>query len=87
MRPEDVTTQAHIGGKVFQTGANVYGPLNYSAFAGVVPASVYEDQASCVMFGCPTIFPSVWKPTLVVPPQMRSIDPAWASCALGLQGL
>ncbi|KAK3075073.1 hypothetical protein LTR53_001971 [Teratosphaeriaceae sp. CCFEE 6253] len=87
MRLADVSTLVHWGGKVAQSGANQYGPLNYADLTGLPPASVYEAQPSCQMFGCATIFPSGWNPTLVVPEQMRSLDAAWADCAVGLEGL
>ena len=87
MNPRDVSTQYHFGGKVAQTGANSYGPLNYNALTGLPPASAYENQPSCIVAGCPTIYPIPLKPTLVVPSQIRSLDPAWADCAGALAGL
>ena len=87
MKPEDVSTQYHWGGMVAQSGANHYGPLNYGDLTGLPPASDYEMQPSCIMFGCLTIYSRSWHPTLMVPSKVRSIDPAWASCALGLEGL
>ena len=88
LNPTDVTTQIHVGGKVAQSGANTYGQLNYDDLTGLPPATQYELQPSCIMFGCPTIYPSSsWDPTLVVPTQLRSIDPAWGNCAVGLDGL
>ena len=82
----DVSTLVHFGGAVLQSGANQYGPLNYADLTGIPRASVYEHQESC-LFGCATIYPTPWSPTLVVPTQLRSIDPAWRSCAVGLEGL
>ncbi|TKA82878.1 hypothetical protein B0A55_00954 [Friedmanniomyces simplex] len=83
----DVSTQVHIGGMVGQYGANSYSALRYADLTGLPPASEYELQPSCFMVGCPTIYPSSWNPTLVVPSQLRSMDPAWQSCAIGLEGL
>lgn len=87
MNPTDVSTQVHFGGKVAQTGANWYGPLNYSHLTGLPPVSEYEHQPTCIFAGCPTIYPIPVKPTLVVPTQIRSLDPAWAHCAGALAGL
>jgi hypothetical protein len=72
---------------VAQTGANWYGPLNHSHLTGLPPVSEYEHQPSCIFARCPTIYPISVKPTLVVPTQIRSLDPAWADCAGALAGL
>lgn len=62
-------------------------PLNYDDLQGIVPIQVYEEQESCAVGnGCPTIYPG-YKPTLVVPPQIRSLDPAWKSCIMDFHGL
>lgn len=88
LNPTDVTTFYHFGGKVAASGANSYGQLDYNDLTGLPPATGYEEQPSCIMFGCPTIYPSSsWDPTLEVPLQLRTIDPAWANCAQGLDGL
>jgi len=87
LRPEDVSTQVHVGGPVYQSGANRYGAMNYADLTGLPPAKVYESQPSCVMFGCATIYPSSYFPTLVIPPQMRALDSAWRDCDVGLDGL
>lgn len=84
----EVSTQIHTGGKVKASGAESYGQLDYAHLIGLPPATQYEMQPSCVMFGCPTIYPSTsWNPVLLVPTQLRSLDPAWSSCAVGLDGL
>lgn len=85
--PGELSTQIHIGGKVAQTGANEYSKLDYGDLVGLPPLSQYEMQPSCIMFGCPTIYPTSWNPTLVVPTQVRQLDPAWQSCSFGLEGL
>lgn len=82
--PAALSTQIHVGGKV---AAYEYGALDYADLTGLPPASQYQMQPSCVMFGCPTMYSTTWFPTLKVPPQVRSIDPAWADCVLGLEGL
>ena len=87
MKPEDVSTQADWGLNVFQSGAFLYGRLNYGDLTGDPPASEYEAQGSCAVYGCPTIHSLNWHPTLVVPSKLRSMDPAWKSCAIGLEGL
>ena len=86
LNPNDVFTQFHFGGMVAASGANSYGRLKYADLTGLPPVTAYEDQPSCVMFGCSTIYPT-FDPTLVVPLQLRSLDPAWSSCAAALEGL
>ena len=87
INPTYVSTQVHFGGKVAQTGANWYGPLNYSHLTGLPPVFEYEHQPSCIFAGCPTIHPIPVKPTLVVPTQIRSLDSERADCAGALAGL
>ncbi|KAF2164069.1 hypothetical protein M409DRAFT_56791 [Zasmidium cellare ATCC 36951] len=86
MNPTDVSTQWHWGGKVGQSAANSYGPINYTDLAGLTPVTDYEQQPSCIMFGCSTIFPT-WNPTLVVPSALRTLAPEWADCGAALEGL
>lgn len=38
-------------------------------------------------FDCATIYDPAYRPTLLMPLQVRSLDPAWASCTLDLAGL
>ena len=88
MNPTDISTLVHIGGKVAQSNANQYGPLKFQQLTGLPPASAYEQQPDCVYVGCPTIYPAPINYTIVVPSsQVRSMDPAWANCAAGLEGL
>ncbi|KAK3620878.1 hypothetical protein LTR56_022727 [Elasticomyces elasticus] len=87
MRPQDLSTQVHWGGKVLQSGANDYATINYADLYGLPPVDVYESQPSCIMFGCATIYTTSYFPTIVIPPQMRSLDSAWQDCAVGLEGL
>ncbi|KAK5694449.1 hypothetical protein LTR17_024788 [Elasticomyces elasticus] len=87
MRPQDLSTQVHWGGKVLQSGANDYVTMNYADLHGLPPVDVYESQPSCIMFGCATIYTTSYFPTIVIPPQMRSLDSAWRDCAVGLEGL
>jgi hypothetical protein len=60
-------------------------PFNYNDFTGPVPVSVYTQQPSCLAQGCYTIY-SDYRPQLVLPPQIRSMDPAWENCALDWRG-
>ncbi|KAK5677949.1 hypothetical protein LTS10_009833 [Elasticomyces elasticus] len=87
MRPQDLSTQVHWGGKVLQSGANDYATMDYADLYGLPPVDVYESQPSCIMFGCATIYTTSYFPTIVIPPQMRSLDSAWRDCAVGLEGL
>jgi hypothetical protein len=84
MDPSQVSTQIDIG---LKQPAYRYGRLNYTNLLEPPPAWQYEMQPSCKVFGCPTIYNTRWFPTLQVPPQVRTIDPAWTNCALALEGL
>lgn len=59
--------------------------FNYNDFDGPVPPSAYTHQPSCLASGCYTIYPD-YHPQLALPPQVRSMDPAWESCALDWRG-
>ena len=59
--------------------------FNFGGLTGIVPVSVYIAQPSCVGVACYTIFPD-YAPVLVLPPQLRELDPAWKSCALDFEG-
>ena len=87
MNPTDVSTLVHNGDMAAASGANFYGTLNFDHLTGLPRVSDYEMQPSCVYGGCPTILPIPFSPTLVVPSQVRSMDPAWESCEAGLEGL
>ncbi|KAK4498845.1 hypothetical protein PRZ48_009355 [Zasmidium cellare] len=82
----NVSTQYHWGGKVAQSGANEYGRMNYADLTGLPPVTDYENQPSCIMFGCSTILPT-FNPTLVVPLALRTLAPEWADCDAALEGL
>lgn len=87
VQPQDLSTLQHWGEMVAQSGANVYGRLNFTELTGLPPELQYELQPSCVFAGCATIYPTPVSPILVVPSQVRSMDPAWADCVAGLNGL
>ncbi|KAK5751172.1 hypothetical protein LTS12_018724, partial [Elasticomyces elasticus] len=36
---------------------------------------------------CSVLVDKAFEPLLAIPPQLRGLDPAWASCGLGLEGL
>lgn len=85
MNAEEISTIVHIGGKVaaYETGALDYGILTGS----LPPASDYQMLPTCIMFGCKTMLPTVWSPTLVVPSKLRTVDTSWAHCEMHLAGL
>lgn len=65
-------------------GASVF---NFNDLNGPVPVDAYERQVSCVENGgCPTIYPE-YTPTIAIPNQVRSMDPAWASCYPDFRGI
>ncbi|KAK5124704.1 hypothetical protein LTR85_001417 [Meristemomyces frigidus] len=59
--------------------------FNFHNLAGLVPASVYRAQPSCMANGCYTIF-NDYRPVLVLPSEIRHMDPAWKSCGLDWRG-
>jgi hypothetical protein len=59
--------------------------FDYNDFVGLVPPSAYTNQPRCLAYGCYTIYPD-YHPQLVLPPQVRSMDPAWENCALDWHG-
>ncbi|KJX93214.1 hypothetical protein TI39_contig4364g00004 [Zymoseptoria brevis] len=83
MNPGDVSTQIQLGGKAW---ANSFGAVRYEDLTGLPPASNYQLQPSCIMFGCPTM-DNHFSPTLSVPAQLLSMDAAWKGCSAPLQGL
>ncbi|KAK3647802.1 hypothetical protein LTR22_013639 [Elasticomyces elasticus] len=63
-------------------GTWIAAPFNYTNLAMTpVPLEVYLDQPSCWDNFCPTIYTD-YRPVLSVPQEVRSLDPAWASCDL-----
>ncbi|KAK4556945.1 hypothetical protein LTR86_005926 [Recurvomyces mirabilis] len=53
---------------------------------GLPPVSVYIEQPSCIAYGCYSIWSSLYRPVLVLPSQVRNLDPAWKSCGLDWHG-
>ncbi|KAK5695401.1 hypothetical protein LTR97_008907 [Elasticomyces elasticus] len=75
------TTDGHLS--TFYQSAQ----FNFNDVTGLVPASVYTAQPSCFAapHGCYTIYPD-YSPVLVLPPEIRGLDPAWRNCALDWHG-
>ncbi|KAK5746813.1 hypothetical protein LTR17_000443 [Elasticomyces elasticus] len=75
------TTDGHLS--TFYQSAH----FNFDDVTGLVPASVYTAQPSCFAapHGCYTIYPD-YSPVLVLPPEIRGLDPAWRNCALDWHG-
>lgn len=85
LQSSDVSTIIRIGGKV---AAYTTGPLDYDILKPGLPrAKEYQMLPSCIMFGCRTMEPMTWSPTLVAPSQVRTLDQSWAGCGLALEGL
>lgn len=58
-------------------GAAVF---NFGDLEQPINAAAYERQVKCVgNSGCPTIYPN-YAPTISVPLELRSLDPAWSTC-------
>ncbi|KAK3673479.1 hypothetical protein LTR78_006713 [Recurvomyces mirabilis] len=53
---------------------------------GLPPVSAYIEQPSCIAYGCYSIWSSLYRPVLVLPSQVRNLDPAWKSCGLDWHG-
>ncbi|KAM0707233.1 hypothetical protein Q7P35_006564 [Cladosporium inversicolor] len=60
--------------------------MNYSHLTGLPDGEAYQAMPMCVASGCGIITPSLFHPQLVVPTQIRGMDPAWATCALDWRG-
>ncbi|KAK5726284.1 hypothetical protein LTR17_012904 [Elasticomyces elasticus] len=75
------TTDGHLS--TFYQSAQ----FNFNDVTGLVQASAYTAQPSCFAapHGCYTIYPD-YSPVLVLPPEIRGLDPAWKSCALDWHG-
>lgn len=57
-----------------------YGTVGLLGAGDYVNGVYYEDP-------CDVVVGSYYAPTLAVPPQIRTLDPAWATCSLDLHGL
>jgi hypothetical protein len=60
--------------------------MNYSHLTGLPNGEAYQGMPICVASGCGIITPSLFHPQLVVPTQIRGMDPAWKSCGLDWRG-
>lgn len=60
--------------------------VNYNDLTGLPPASAYMAMPMCFASGCAIITPSLFHPQLVVPTQIREMDPAWATCDMDWRG-
>ncbi|KAH7063651.1 hypothetical protein B0J12DRAFT_176231 [Macrophomina phaseolina] len=72
----------------------------YQAIAGGNDCNYYEKDYSFLLYPnfvngrqwgdkdnlCSLIYQSAYRPTLLLPPQIRSLDPAWSTCLLDLAG-
>ncbi|KAK5136742.1 hypothetical protein LTR08_002038 [Meristemomyces frigidus] len=64
-------------------GASMY---NFGDLGPTINAAAYERQVQCIVeTGCPTIY-TAYAPTISVPSELRSLDPAWASCYPDFRG-
>ncbi|KAI6862564.1 hypothetical protein KC338_g6186 [Hortaea werneckii] len=77
-----VDTLDHGGGTTTFYQSN---PFNFHDLSGLAPGPAYEAQPSCWDNGCNTIF-NDYHPVLVLPSQVRDLDPAFASCGLDWRG-
>ncbi|KAF2194844.1 hypothetical protein K469DRAFT_744625 [Zopfia rhizophila CBS 207.26] len=60
-------------------------PLNFNDLDGPIPASAYQCGIRC-QSGCQSIVTPFWIPFLAVPPEVRTLDPNWASCVPYFEG-
>ncbi|KAK5119866.1 hypothetical protein LTR85_007192 [Meristemomyces frigidus] len=99
LKPDQLSSAYGLYGTMYSEGLD---PLGYSSSTPYliaasfdlanlnwpVPASAYENQPKFALGG--EVFSVIfddYNPVLAVPPQIRSLDPAWKSCALDWQGL
>ncbi|KAI7508637.1 hypothetical protein KC347_g5986 [Hortaea werneckii] len=59
--------------------------FNFHDLSGLAPGPAYQAQPSCWDNGCHTIF-NDYHPVLVLPSQVRDLDPAFVSCGLDWRG-
>lgn len=59
----------------YGSNENVYS-FNYEDLNGPVPWEAYSGMSGCFSRYCSTIYDD-YRPTLAVPAQVRSLDPAW----------
>ncbi|KAI7553805.1 hypothetical protein KC331_g973 [Hortaea werneckii] len=59
--------------------------FNFHDLSGLAPGPAYQAQPSCWDNGCHTIFDD-YHPVLVLPSQVRDLDPAFVSCGLDWRG-
>lgn len=60
--------------------------MDYSHLTGLPDGEAYQGMPMCVASGCGIITPSLFHPQLVLPTQIRGMDPAWASCGVDWRG-
>jgi hypothetical protein len=60
--------------------------MNYDHLTGLPDGAAYQGMPMCVASGCNIITPSLFHPQLVVPTQIREMDPAWVTCGLDWRG-
>lgn len=60
----------------YESASFDYADLNFP-----VPPAAYYNQPRCFAEGCETIY-NDYNPVLVVPSQIRQLDPAWSTCTL-----
>ncbi|KAF2737483.1 hypothetical protein EJ04DRAFT_510342 [Polyplosphaeria fusca] len=63
--------------------------VNYADFVDPVPWSAYIGDRYCANNRplCSVIYPHDYHPVMVMPPEIRGLDPAWASCSFDQYGI
>ncbi|KAF2478277.1 uncharacterized protein BDR25DRAFT_309060 [Lindgomyces ingoldianus] len=63
--------------------------VNYDDFNDPTPWSAYYGQRNCANNRplCSVVFPHNYYPVMVMPPQVRNLDPNWNSCAFDMYGI
>ncbi|KAF2721939.1 hypothetical protein K431DRAFT_345917 [Polychaeton citri CBS 116435] len=61
--------------------------FDFHNLVGLINAEVYNEMPNCYLdMDCYPIYPSSYHPVLFLPPEMRSLDPAWKTCGLSFWG-
>jgi hypothetical protein len=60
--------------------------FNFLDLHGFPAPSAYFAQPSCLLDGCTIVRSDDYRPVLMLPSQIRNMDPAWKTCGLDFRG-
>ncbi|EOD49716.1 hypothetical protein UCRNP2_3501 [Neofusicoccum parvum UCRNP2] len=83
---DDMRTVASEPWSAAMQGGNACSYYNKDFSSLLIPNFVNGQQWAGKNNLCPIIYQPAYKPTLLLPPQIQSLDPAWSTCLLDLAG-